>query len=75
MTTEEITALGFLHRLPLLPEKELQARGYDFCKKEIWQTHVVESENFFSGQNTASAHLLAEKIIKALFSSGKIIKR
>lgn len=67
LSNEEITALGYSKRVLYFPENELQKRGYQFCKKEIWQTHIQIDKNFISAQNTSSVHLMAEKLVDALF--------
>jgi putative intracellular protease/amidase len=40
--------------------------GVDFTKGEMWKPYTVLDRNLFTGQNPASAGVLAERLLKVL---------
>ncbi|MBO3751754.1 type 1 glutamine amidotransferase domain-containing protein [Streptosporangiaceae bacterium NEAU-GS5] len=65
-TNEEEHAVGLGPRARWLLEDELVNLGVDFTKGEMWQPYTVIDRNLFTGQNPASAAVLAEQLIKIL---------
>ncbi|MFC9835491.1 hypothetical protein ACFVKB_16930 [Rhodococcus sp. NPDC127530] len=47
-------------------EDELIALNVDFTKDEIWKPYTVVDRNLFTGQNPASAAVLAERLLEVL---------
>ena len=53
--------------VPFLTENELGARGGKYSKHDDpWQPYVVEDDRLMTGQNPASAALLADKVLEKL---------
>jgi len=61
----EEEAVGLTSVVPFLQEKRLRERGAKFEKADqLWGPHVVSDQRLFTGQNPASAGLLAEALVK-----------
>ncbi|MFF3563585.1 type 1 glutamine amidotransferase domain-containing protein [Streptomyces sp. NPDC002574] len=65
-TNEEEEAVGLASRARWTVETELIAMGVDFTKGEMWKPYTVVDRNLFTGQNPASAAVLAERLLKVL---------
>lgn len=66
-TDEEEEAVGLASRAPWLLETELKEKmGVDFSRGEIWKPYMVEDQNLITGQNPASAAVLAERLLVLL---------
>ncbi|MET8002836.1 type 1 glutamine amidotransferase domain-containing protein [Nonomuraea glycinis] len=65
-TNEEEEGVGLASRARWLLEDELVALGVDYTKGEPWKPYTVVDRNLFTGQNPASAAVLAERLLKAL---------
>jgi putative intracellular protease/amidase len=65
-TNEEEEGVGLASRARWLLEDELIALGVDYTKGEMWKPYTVVDRNLFTGQNPASAAVLAEQLLKVL---------
>ncbi|MFJ8349440.1 hypothetical protein ACIQ9J_24375 [Streptomyces sp. NPDC094153] len=65
-TNDEEEAVGLLKRARWTVENELVEMGVDFTKGEMWKPYTVVDRNRFTGQNPASASVLAERLLKVL---------
>ncbi|MFB6674854.1 type 1 glutamine amidotransferase domain-containing protein [Streptomyces sp. NPDC056390] len=65
-TNEEENAVGLCPKARWLLEDELVDLGVDFTKGEMWKPYTVVDRTLFTGQNPASAAVLAERLLKAL---------
>ncbi|MET7518269.1 type 1 glutamine amidotransferase domain-containing protein [Streptomyces sp. NPDC005480] len=65
-TNEEEDAVGLGPKARWLLEDELIDLGVDFTKGEMWQPYTVVDRTLFTGQNPASAAVLAERLLKVL---------
>ncbi|MEV4575848.1 type 1 glutamine amidotransferase domain-containing protein [Nonomuraea jabiensis] len=65
-TNEEESAVGLAPKARWLLEDELIDLGVDFTKGEIWKPYTVVDRNLFTGQNPASAAVLADRLLKVL---------
>ncbi|MGW6401504.1 type 1 glutamine amidotransferase domain-containing protein [Streptomyces sp. NPDC055134] len=65
-TNEEENAVGLGPRARWLLEDELVDLGVDFTKGEMWKPYTVVDRTLFTGQNPASAAVLAERLLKVL---------
>ncbi|MEV4362786.1 type 1 glutamine amidotransferase domain-containing protein [Nonomuraea sp. NPDC049625] len=65
-TNEEENAVGLGPKARWLLEDELIDLGVDFTKGEVWKPYTVVDRNLFTGQNPASAAVLADRLLKAL---------
>lgn len=65
-TNEEEAAVGLAGRMRWLVETELIDLGVDFTKGEMWKPYTVVDRNLYTGQNPASAAVLAGELLKAL---------
>jgi putative intracellular protease/amidase len=65
-TDEEETAAGLDKVVPFLLASTLTSRGARHVKAANWQPKVAVSDRVVTGQNPASAPLLAEKLIEEL---------
>jgi putative intracellular protease/amidase len=63
-TNEEEEAVGLAQRARWTVESELIEMGVDFTKGEMWKPYTVVDRNLFTGQNPASASVLAERLLK-----------
>jgi putative intracellular protease/amidase len=66
-TDEEEAAVGLASRATWLLETELKEKlGVSFSRGEIWKPYMVEDRNLVTGQNPASAELLAKRLLEVL---------
>ncbi|MFB4295037.1 type 1 glutamine amidotransferase domain-containing protein [Actinomadura sp. NTSP31] len=65
-TNEEENAVGLGPKARWLLEDELIDLGVDFTKGEPWKPYTVVDRTLFTGQNPASAAVLAERLLKVL---------
>ncbi|MGW2937475.1 type 1 glutamine amidotransferase domain-containing protein [Streptomyces sp. NPDC001156] len=65
-TNEEEEAVGLAQRARWTVETELIEMGVDFTKGEMWKPYTVVDRNLFTGQNPASAAVLAERLLKVV---------
>ncbi|MFI9839059.1 type 1 glutamine amidotransferase domain-containing protein [Nonomuraea sp. NPDC051941] len=65
-TNEEENAVGLGPKARWLLEDELIDLGVDFSKGEVWKPYTVVDRNLFTGQNPASAAVLADRLLKVL---------
>lgn len=68
-TNEEEQAVGLTNVVPFLLETQLRERGATITKAANFQPHAVVSERLVTGQNPASATLVAEHVLAVLASS------
>jgi putative intracellular protease/amidase len=68
-TDEEEAAVGLASRATWLLETELKEKvGVNFSRVEIWKPYMVEDRNLVTGQNPASAEVLAKRLLEVLAS-------
>jgi putative intracellular protease/amidase len=66
-TDEEEEAVGVASRSTWLLETELREKvGVDISKVEKWKPYMVEDRNLVTGQNPASAAVLAKRMLEIL---------
>jgi len=66
-TNEEEEAVGVASRSTWLLETELREKvGVDISKVEKWKPYMVEDRNLVTGQNPASAAVLARRMLEIL---------
>ena len=65
-TNEEEHAIGLADRARWLLEDALKELGVDFTRGEIWKPYTVVDRNLYTGQNPASAAVLAQRLLTAL---------
>lgn len=66
-TDEEEAAVGLASRATWLLETELKDKiGVDFSRRPIWKPYMVEDRNLVTGQNPASAAVLAKRMLEVL---------
>lgn len=65
-TNEEEAAVGLTEVVPFLLESALRARGAQITKAPNFQAHTAVSERLVTGQNPASARLVAEQVVRLL---------
>jgi putative intracellular protease/amidase len=65
-TNEEENAVGLGPKARWLLEDELITLGVDFTKGEMWKPYTLVDRTLFTGQNPASAGVLAERLLKVL---------
>jgi len=65
-TNEEEEAVGLAPRARWLLEDELRGLGVEFMRGEKWKPYTVVDRTLYTGQNPASAAVLAERLLKAL---------
>ncbi|MGN9788150.1 type 1 glutamine amidotransferase domain-containing protein [Nonomuraea sp. ZG12] len=65
-TNEEENAVGLGQKARWLLEDELIDLGVDFTKGEMWKPYTVVDRTLFTGQNPASAAVLADQLLKVL---------
>ena len=64
-TNEEEEVVGLADKAQWLLEDELKEKiGVEFSRGEMWKPYTVEDRNLFTGQNPASAEVLAERLLK-----------
>jgi putative intracellular protease/amidase len=66
-TDEEEAAVGVAAKATWLLETELKEEiGVDFSRGPIWKPYMVEDRNLVTGQNPASAAVLAKRLLEVL---------
>lgn len=66
-TDEEEAAVGLAPKATWLLETELKEKiGVQFSRGEIWKPFMVEDRNLVTGQNPASATILAKRMLEIL---------
>ncbi|MEU8386417.1 type 1 glutamine amidotransferase domain-containing protein [Streptosporangium sp. NPDC048865] len=65
-TNDEENAVGLAPKARWLLEDELVGLGVDFVRGEMWEPCTVIDRNLLTGQNPASAGVLADQLLKAL---------
>jgi putative intracellular protease/amidase len=66
-TNDEEEAVGLASRVTWLLETDLKEKvGVDFSRGEIWKPYMVEDRNLVTGQNPASAAVLARRLLEVL---------
>ena len=65
-TNDEEDAVGLREKARWTVEDELVKMGVDFTRGEIWKPYTVVDRNLYTGQNPASAAVLAKELLKAL---------
>ena len=63
-TREEEVDYGTIDKVPFLLEESLARTAARYNKVQPWQEFVVEDDRVITGQNPASAHAVAEAIVK-----------
>lgn len=65
-TNEEEENVGLTEVVPFLLEDKLQSRGATIIKADMWQEKVSVDERLVTGQNPASAGLVAKKVVELI---------
>ncbi|MFD3920462.1 type 1 glutamine amidotransferase domain-containing protein [Streptomyces sp. NPDC058595] len=66
-TNEEEEGVGLAPRATWLLEDELKDKvGVDYSRGETWKPYMVEDRNLVTGQNPASAAVLADRLLQIL---------
>ncbi|MFC4508528.1 MULTISPECIES: type 1 glutamine amidotransferase domain-containing protein [Streptomyces] len=66
-TNEEEEGVGLADKAPWLLEDELKDKiGVEFSRGEMWQPYLVEDRNLITGQNPASAAVVADRLLQVL---------
>lgn len=65
-TNAEEDAVGLSNSVPFMLETKLRELGADFQSADNFQPFAIQSRNLITGQNPASALLVADKILEAL---------
>jgi putative intracellular protease/amidase len=65
-TNAEEDAVGLSNSVPFMLETKLRELGADFHSADNFQPFAVEDRNLITGQNPASAVLVANKVLEAL---------
>lgn len=66
-TNEEEDGVGLSSRATWLLEDELKDKvGVEYSRGETWKPYMVEDGNLITGQNPASAEVLAERLLQIL---------
>ena len=63
-TREEEIDFGTIDDIPFLLEESLARSAARYSKMQPWCTFVVEDERVITGQNPASAHAVAEAVVR-----------
>ena len=63
-TREEEIDFGTIDDIPFLLEESLARSAACYSKMQPWCTFVVEDERVITGQNPASAHAVAEAVVR-----------
>lgn len=70
-TNDEEEGVGVASRATWLLETDLREKvGVDFSRGEMWKPYMVEDRNLVTGQNPASAAVLAKRLLEVLESRG-----
>ena len=73
-TDDEERAVGVAPMAPWLLETELKEKiGFEFSRAPIWEPYMVEDRNLVTGQNPASAAVLAERMLEILARAGDLV--
>jgi putative intracellular protease/amidase len=71
-TNKEEEAVGLASRATWLLETDLKEKvGVDFSCGEMWKPYMVEDRNLVTGQNPASAAVLAKRLLAVLEDLGE----
>jgi putative intracellular protease/amidase len=74
-TNEEEAGVGVAPKATWLLETDLKEKvGVDFSRGEIWKPYMVEDRNLVTGQNPASAAVLAKRLLEVLESRGPSVR-
>ncbi|TDC78017.1 type 1 glutamine amidotransferase domain-containing protein [Streptomyces hainanensis] len=66
-TNEEEEGVGLASRVTWLLETDLQEKvGVEFSRGPVWEPYLVEDRNLVTGQNPASAAVLADRLLGIL---------
>jgi len=65
-TREEEVDYGTIDKVPFLLEESLARTAARYNKFQPWQEFIVEDDRVITGQNPASAHAVAQAIVKHL---------
>ncbi|MGW3864999.1 type 1 glutamine amidotransferase domain-containing protein, partial [Streptomyces sp. NPDC005047] len=66
-TNEEEEGVGLASRVTWLLETDLKDKvGVQYSRGPVWEPYMVEDRNLVTGQNPASAEVLAERLLKIL---------
>lgn len=65
-TREEEVDYGTIDKVPFLLEESLARTAARYNKVQPWQEFIVEDDRVITGQNPASAHAVAQAIVKHL---------
>jgi putative intracellular protease/amidase len=65
-TREEEIDYGTIDNIPFLLEESLTRISARYSKVQPWGVYVVEDDRVITGQNPASAHAVAETVVKNL---------
>jgi putative intracellular protease/amidase len=65
-TNEEENAVGLASRARWLLEDALKELGVDFTRGESWKPYTTVDRNLYTGQNPASAAVLAQQLLTTL---------
>ncbi|MFG2544693.1 type 1 glutamine amidotransferase domain-containing protein [Streptomyces sp. NPDC048594] len=66
-TNEEEEGVGLASRATWLLETDLRDKvGVQYSRGPVWEPYMVEDRNLVTGQNPASAEVLAERLLKIL---------
>ena len=74
-TNDEEAGVGMASRAPWLLETDLKEKvGVEFSRGEMWKPYMVEDRNLVTGQNPASAAVLAKRLLEVLASKGASVR-
>jgi putative intracellular protease/amidase len=65
-TREEEIDYGTINDVPFLMEEALTRKAARFNKAQPWGSFIIEDDRVITGQNPASAHAVAQAIVKQL---------
>jgi putative intracellular protease/amidase len=65
-TNDEENAVGLASRARWLLENALKELGVDFTRGESWKPYTTVDRNLYTGQNPASAAVLAQQLLTTL---------
>lgn len=65
-TNDEEDGVGLASRARWLLEDELKELGVEFVRGEVWKPYTVVDRNLYTGQNPASAAVLAKQLLEVL---------
>ncbi len=74
-TNDEEEGVGLASKTQWLLETDLKEKvGVEFSRGEIWKPYMVEDRNLVTGQNPASAAVLAKRLLEVLESRAPSVK-